>query len=112
GSEDVVLLRQRVEEGIFREQAAGPVQEHDGLATATFEHSHFAAAPRGQGFDLHRATSAPPSVRSGWRRFAIGLIHQRWSSFHSGQTLRSFGMTFSAKSFVEWRVFSSGMLPT
>ena len=40
-----------------------------------------------------------------------GWIHQRSSCFHSGQRSRRCGMTCSANSLVEWRVFQSGMLP-
>ena len=101
GGEHVVLLGQRIEERVVGKQAAGPVQKHDRRPAAALEHAHLASALGGQESAVHRVTSAPGSERSGCRRFGIGLIHQRESSFHSGQRPRSFGITRSANSLLE-----------
>src|SRR5205823_13826881 len=115
GSEHVVVLRERVQEGVFGEEAARAVKKyHRGTATL-LEYAHPAASLGRHKLALHHcATSSltsaaepPPcarpfspccegrfpwdSDRSCRNRFGIGLIHQRWSSFHCGQRSRSFG---------------------
>src|SRR6185295_18318211 len=111
-------LRQLLEEWIVGKQAAGAVQEHERRAAAAFEDPDTGAALRGNRRGLHRSVllsdgerSAPGRPSSGCTRSAIGVGHQRLSSFHSGHMSRKCGMTCSANSFEEWRVFQSGMLP-
>ena len=104
GREHVVTLGQPVEDGVLLEQAAGAVQEDDRRALPRFEHPTGGAllGLDGRGhpcFSTERVASA--KVSSGFTRSSRGRIHQRLSSFHSGHMSRSWGMTFSAKSWLE-----------
>src|SRR5262249_12032840 len=111
GSEHVIAARELIEEGVLIEETAGAMQEDQRRSTAALDHAAPGPAARLDAPGLHRGFSAPGRVSSGRSRSSIGWIHQRSSCFHSGQRSRRCGITFSAKSLEECRVFQSGMLP-
>src|SRR5262249_2083828 len=111
GSEDVIAPRELIEERVVGEEAARAVEKHERRSAATLEDTAPSPALRLDRARLHRGFPAPGRVSWGRRRSSIGWIHQRSSCFHSGHRSRRCGITFSAKSFVEYRVFQSGMFP-
>jgi hypothetical protein len=92
--EDVEALGQLREQRLLRQQAARAVQEHERSAGALLAHAALDPAPGLDRALAHRGTS-------GRTRFSYGSIHQRRSSFHSGQRPCRLGITRSAKSRVE-----------
>ena len=105
---DAVRLRQPVEHGEPAGQAGEAGEPAESGALPLLPHPQFPAGDRGGAFERAGHTATGSGTARLW--LGIGFGHQ-WSSHSSSNRSAIWGSTFSAKSWVLWRVRSFDMLP-